>query len=330
MTIAEIAARAGVSKTAVSRYLNDGYVSQEKREAIRRVIEETGYVPSRQAQMLRTGRSRLIGVILPRVDSESVSRMLRGIARALDGTAFQLLLANTENDAARELEYLEVFRKGHVDGILLIATMLTPAHRTAIRQRQVPVVVIGQQTADCSCVYHDDRGAARALTERMLAAGRRQIAYIGVSARDRAAGLGRRQGVQDALEAAGLPWDAARAAQSKFSLEGGEQACERLLRSGAAFDGLFCATDSIAIGAIRALRAAGRRVPEDVMVTGVGHSRLSELVSPTLTTAHYYYEKSGSEAARILLSQIERGDEVRQQIQLGFEVVEQQTTQDAL
>ena len=64
MTIAEIAARAGVSKTAVSRYLNDGYVSAEKREAIRRVIEETGYVPSRQAQMLRTGQSGLIGVIL--------------------------------------------------------------------------------------------------------------------------------------------------------------------------------------------------------------------------------------------------------------------------
>ena len=103
MTIAEIAARAGVSKTAVSRYLNDGYISEEKREAIRRVIEETGYVPSRQAQMLRTGRSRLIGVILPRIDSESVSRIMRGISRALDGTEFQLLLANTENNAAREL-----------------------------------------------------------------------------------------------------------------------------------------------------------------------------------------------------------------------------------
>ena len=83
MTIAEIAARAGVSKTAVSRYLNDGYVSAEKREAIRCVIEETGYVPSRQAQMLRTGQSGLIGVILPRINSESIGRIVRGISRVL-------------------------------------------------------------------------------------------------------------------------------------------------------------------------------------------------------------------------------------------------------
>jgi len=129
MTIAEIAARAGVSKTAVSRYLNDGYVSAEKREAIRRVIEETGYVPSRQAQMLRTGQSGLIGVILPRINSESIGRIVRGISRVLGDSRFQLLLANTDNHAEKELEYLEVFRKGRVDGILLVATMLTPAHR---------------------------------------------------------------------------------------------------------------------------------------------------------------------------------------------------------
>ncbi len=129
MTIAEIAARAGVSKTAVSRYLNDGYVSAEKREAIRKVIEETGYVPSRQAQMLRTGQSGLIGVILPRIDSESIGRIVRGISRVLGSSSYQLLLANTENHAEKELEYLDVFRKGRVDGILLVATMLTPAHR---------------------------------------------------------------------------------------------------------------------------------------------------------------------------------------------------------
>ena len=326
MTIAEIAARAGVSKTAVSRYLNEGYVSAEKRDAIRRVIEETGYVPSRQAQMLRTGRSRLIGVILPRIDSESVSRVVRGISRALDNSPFQLLLANTENDAKRELEYLEVFRQGHVDGILLIATLLTPAHRKAIRECSVPLVLIGQSAADCACVYHDDRAAAHALTARLLAAGRRQIAYIGVTARDRAAGLARRQGVQSALAEAGLAWEDARAEQSPFSIEGGREACARLLRQNIPFDGIFCATDSIAIGAIQALREAGKRVPQDVAVVGVGHSRLSELVHPTLTTAHYYYEKSGEEAARILLSILEGEADMRQQIKLGFEMIEGETT----
>ena len=97
MTIAEIAQRAGVSKAAVSRYLNKGYISSEKREAIRRVIEETGYIPSQQAQTLRTGKSHMIGVIVPRIDSEAVSRVVAGISRIFEEQGYRLLLANTEN-----------------------------------------------------------------------------------------------------------------------------------------------------------------------------------------------------------------------------------------
>ena len=90
MTIAEIAQRAGVSKTAVSRYLNNGYVSDEKKRRIRAVIEETGYTPSRQAQNLRRGNSQTIGVILPKIDSESISRVVAGISQVLEekGSSF--------------------------------------------------------------------------------------------------------------------------------------------------------------------------------------------------------------------------------------------------
>ena len=132
MTIAEIASRAGVSKAAVSRYLNNGYVSSEKREAIRRVIEETGYVPSQQAQTLRTGKSRMVGVIVPRIDSESISRVVAGISKVLEAQGYRLLLANTDNNIQKELEYLEVFRSGNVDGVILVATILSGAHKQAL------------------------------------------------------------------------------------------------------------------------------------------------------------------------------------------------------
>ena len=318
MTIAEIAARAGVSKTAVSRYLNDGYVSAEKREAIRRVIEETGYVPSRQAQMLRTGQSGLIGVILPRINSESIGRIVRGISRVLGDSRFQLLLANTDNHAEKELEYLEVFRKGRVDGILLVATMLTPAHRKAIRECQVPVVVEGQCLSDASCVYHDDQGAAHALTTELIEAGCRRIAYFGVTTRDKAAGLARRHGFLEALAALIQTCD--------FSVESGTEACRNLLQNGTAFDGIFCATDSVAIGAMEALHEAGIKMPDEVKVVGVGHARISGLVRPKLTTAHYFYEKSGEEAARILLEIIRDGVDMHQQIKLGYEIVRREST----
>lgn len=330
MTIAEIAARAGVSKTAVSRYLNDGYVSAEKREAIRVVIEQTGYVPSRQAQLLRTGRSRLVGVILPTITSESMGRVVHGISHALASSDFQMLLANTENDEKKELEYLEVFRKGRVDGILLVATMITPAHRRAIQSCQVPVVVLGQYSAKSCCIYHDDEGAARALTEKMLAAGRRHIAYIGVTPRDRAAGLARRTGVQAALTAAGVPWMEELALQSDFSMQGGATACNKLLAKGLDFDGLFCATDSIAVGAMQALQAAGRSVPDDVAVVGVGDSKLGQLLHPRLTTAHYYHEKCGEEGSRMLLSMMEGEPATIQRLCLGYELIDGETVPERI
>ena len=326
MTIAEIAQRAGVSKAAVSRYLNNGYISSEKREAIRRVIEETGYIPSQQAQTLRTGKSRMIGVIVPRIDSEAVSRVVAGISRIFEEQGYRLLLANTENRMDKELEYLEVFRTGNVDGVLLVATILSPAHRKAVQACSVPVVLLGQQMDGVTCVYHDDRGAAYAVTRLMLQGGRKKLGYIGVTQRDRAAGASRRAGFLDALHEAGLEETASRMEQSDFSIDGGYAAAERMLQRAIDVDGIFCATDSIAIGAMNRLEQYGRRVPEDVALAGIGHSRLGELIRPRLTTAHYYYQTSGEEAAKDLIEMIEQGRDRKKQLKLGFEIRLGETT----
>ena len=320
MTIAEIASRAGVSKAAVSRYLNDGYVSSEKREAIRRVIEETGYVPSQQAQTLRTGKSRMVGVIVPRIDSESISRVVAGISKVLEAQGYRLLLANTDNNIQKELEYLEVFRSGNVDGVILVATILSAAHRQALGALGCPAVLAGQRMEGMSCVYHDDQGAAAAVTGLLLQGGRRRIGYIGVTPRDKAAGAARRAGWQEAMRAAGQEADPAWMEQSDFSIDGGYAAAERLLARVPEIEGLFCATDSIAIGAKKWLEEHGRRIPADIALAGIGHSRLSELVRPKLATAHYYYQASGEEAARDLLEIIEQGVDRKKQLMLGFEV----------
>ena len=320
MTIAEIASRAGVSKAAVSRYLNNGYVSSEKREAIRRVIEETGYVPSQQAQTLRTGKSRMVGVIVPRIDSESISRVVAGISKVLEAQGYRLLLANTDNNIQKELEYLEVFRSGNVDGVILVATILSGAHKQALGALGCPAVLAGQRMEGMSCVYHDDQGAARAVTELLLQTGRRRIGYIGVTPRDKAAGAARRAGWQAAMREAGQEPDPAWMEQSDFSIDGGYAAAERLLARVPDMEGIFCATDSIAIGAKKRIEEDGRRIPDEISLAGIGHSRLSELVRPKLATAHYYYQTSGEEAARDLLEMIEQGIDRKKQLMLGYEV----------
>ena len=189
MNITAFAQYAGVSKAAVSRYFNGGYLSAEKRAQIAAAVEATGYRPSMQAQMLRTRRTRQIEVIMPRLSSESCARMVEGISRVLDDQNYQLLLINTANDNTREVRALDTLRHDTVDGIILIATMFTPEHHAVLQSLHVPVVIVGQQYPGFSCVFHDDFGAAQAATAHMLQKGRRKPGYLGVTLLDKAVGL---------------------------------------------------------------------------------------------------------------------------------------------
>ncbi len=325
MTIAEIAKLAGVSKACVSRYLNHGYVSEEKKRQIQKVIDETGYVPSRQAQILRTGKSKLIGVILPKINSESIGGMTAGISSALNAKGFGILLANTENNIENELRYLELFQQGQVEGVIFLATMLTARHREMIQNYPIPIVVLSQQVDYLSCVYNNDHDAAREITRLLLDTGRRHIGYIGVTQRDRAVGAARRAGFLEALRERELTIPDEQMIVTGFSLEDGNAAAQQLFERAPQVDAVFCATDSIAVGAMQYIKGTGRRIPEDVAIVGIGHSRMTEIVSPRLTTVHLFYETGGSEAAHMLLQILESGIDMKKQLMLGYEIVQQQS-----
>ncbi len=315
MTIAEIAEKAGVSKSAVSRYLNNGYISDKKREIIQKVIEETGYIPSSQAQTLRTGKSHMIGVIVPRIDSDSISRIIAGISEVLEENKYRLLLANTQNRPEKELEYLDVFKNGNVDAVIFIATILTNAHKKAIKSCNVPIVLLGQQMNDISCIYNDDFGAAYELTKLLLENGRDKIGYIGVTNKDKAAGAERLAGFKKAHNT-----NADCIELSDFSLDGGYNATKRLLNKNNDINGLFCATDTIAIGAIKFLKEQNISVPNQISVVSIGDSKLSQLISPRLTTAKYYYADSGGQAAKHIIDMINKENKHIIQTKFGFEI----------
>lgn len=328
MDINEIARLAGVSRATVSRFLNDGYVSQAKRDAIARVIEETGYVPSRQAQQLRTGKTGLVGVIIPKVNSQSVSRMVSGITDALGKNHYQMLLANTNNSASTEVEYLNVFsEKNHVDGIILIATVITDAHREAFANIDVPIVILGQRVEGQDCVYHDDYHAAFDVTQLALKSGKRP-AYIGVLEEDEAAGHMRHLGFLDACAEAGITPSPDAQLTGTFSMDSGYFGCEQILDVEPDVDTIVCATDTIAFGALTCLREYGRRVPEEVQVTGIGDSEFSRAVSPSLTTAHLFYKTSGRDAALMLLAAMDDRESISctREVRMNYEVYSRTST----
>lgn len=322
MTITEIAKMAEVSVSAVSRYLNDGYVSEEKVQRIKAVIEKTGYRPSKQAQSMRTKKSKVIGVILPKISSESIARVAAGISEVLSESGYQMLLANTENNPKKEMEYLQLLNNNPVDGILFSASVFDKAHKEALRKLDVPVVIISQKFEDYACVYHDDYGAACAMIKQLLDSGKRRIGHIGVTLKDEAAGVQRTKAFFDTMEKYEVSVNPQMVMEAPFVMEGGYEAMKHLLNKNPDLDGVFCATDSLAVGAMMYLKEIGKQIPEEIAVTGIGHNRMSRVVTPTLATAHLHYRSSGVEAAKILVEMIEQENVISKQLMLGYEIIE--------
>lgn len=325
MNINDIAKMAEVSRATVSRYLNDGYVSEEKRERIRKVIEETGYTPSRQAQILRTNKTRVVGVIIPKIDSDSISRMVEGISSVLSKAGYQLLLANTHNHARDELDYLQVLENYHVDGIILLGTVFSREHKKRLWELDIPVVVLAQQLPGFACVYNDDYRAALEMTRYMLDTAKHP-GCIGVTHKDKAAGEARWKGFYDACKKKHMAWNENAVIEAEFTIESGYEKAAELFARAPETDTLFCATDRIAYGAVKYLREQGRKVPEEVQVAGVGDSTFSHLMEPELTTVHYYFHASGMEAANMLLELMDGKEEVVREIRMGHRLEIRQST----
>ncbi len=327
MTINEIAQMANVSRATVSRYLNDGYVSEEKRERIARVIEQTGYVPSQQARTLRTGKTHFVGVIIPKISSESIGREVSGITSVLSASGYSAVLANTDGDVDSELSYLKSFvEQGQSDGIILIGTVITDEHKKLFKNFQLPLVVLGQHVTGISCIYFDDYNSVYDLT-LCCTVGSSHPAYISVPERDYATGYLRRKAFLDAIEHQGFDVEAAPIEQGKFNAWSGYTCATKIMEAHPETDAIVCATDEIAAGALTYLRNKGYKVPDDVRVTGLGDSTLAKVVSPSLTTAHYYYRTSGVEAARMLLEAMEQGEAAPRETKMGFKLVLGDSTQ---
>lgn len=325
MTIADIARLAGVSNAAVSRYFNNGYISEEKKEAIRKVIEETGYQPSLQAQTLRTGKTKTIGVIAPKMSSASLGSVIEGVLSVLNENGYQMLLSVTQNDYEKELEYLRTFDDKRVDGVILLATVFTSEHKKVLKNINVPVIILGQKFDGHYCVFHDDYHGMHELTKLILEKGRKKIGYIGVTMQDKATGIERQRGFMAAMKEAGLEVKEEHCLIAKFSVQSGYEKAKEMLKRYPDMDGLVCATDEIAIGAMQYLLSKGVSVPEDICIAGQGDSLLARVAGHSISTVHYSYEKSGEVGANMLMEILSTGETAFKEIMLGYYIVDNAT-----
>jgi DNA-binding LacI/PurR family transcriptional regulator len=325
-TLEAVARVANVSRATVSRVVNgDRRVREQMRSAVEAAVRDLGYVPNRAARSLVTKRSGSVGVVIPEPAAQLFGdpffpRVLRGISDALAVEEMQLVLLMPQV-RADELRVEAYLAAGHVDGVLLISLHGSDPLAVDLHARGIPVVVGGRPpSAGITYVDVDNRRGAAAAVQHLLATGRRHVSTI-AGPQDMPAGADRLAGYHEALGTAGVPVDEQLVEIADFSLEGGRSAMQRLLGRAPGLDAVFVASDLMAMGALSALEAAGRKVPEDVAVVGFDDSPLAAQAHPPLSSVRQPIEEMGREMTRLLTQMVTSRDRVPRQVILATELV---------
>jgi DNA-binding LacI/PurR family transcriptional regulator len=290
-SLKDVAQRAGVSVRTVSNVVNDfPLVAADTRERVRRAIDELQYRPNAAARSLRGGRSGLIGLVLPEIASPYFGELAALVTRAAERRSWTVLVEQTDGDPERERRLLDGGRAPGgqvVDGLLVSPWALSPAD-LGRRPGGPPVVLLGERDAGglFDHVAIDNVAAASAATHHLLATGRRRIAAVGLQPHlANGTAEQRHRGYRAALAEAGIhPDPALEVPVDRLHRPDGAAALRRLLEEGRRFDAVFCFTDQLALGALRALIQAGARVPADVAIAGFDDIEDGRFSTPTLTT----------------------------------------------
>jgi DNA-binding LacI/PurR family transcriptional regulator len=294
----------------VSRVLNDTPgVSPKARELVRTAIEQTGYQPNRAARSLVTRATGSIGLVVSEAHARIFSdpffaSMVRGATEVVRPLGIHLVLMLAEDQRARD-QLLDYLRHGHVDGVLFVSTHAAdPLPRILVAER-LPAVLSARPVTRLPISYVDVDSVAGAglAVEHLLERGRRRIATI-AGPQDMPAGQDRLRGWQEALAERGLPHGPELVGYGDFDRGSGARAMEELLGRGVGFDGLFIASDLMALDAVPVLREHALRVPEDVAVVGFDDSVAATQVRPALTTIRQPVEEMAKALTRTLLDRI--------------------------
>ena len=289
-TLEEVARRAGVSRATVSRVINDSpKVSPEAREAVLEAVAELQYVPNQMARSLVRRRTDTLALVLSEPETRLFSdpffaSIVRGVSAALADTERNLVLL-TARDRREQEKVGRYVMQGHVDGVIFMSLHREDVLPEILDRTGIPVVLSGRPLDGRPVAYvdADNVGGGRTATELLLGTGRRAVGSVTGPA-DMVAGIDRAAGYRAAFEAAGVPVLDDLVEAGDFTELGGRRATEALLARAPDLDGLFVASDPMAVGALAALRAAGRRVPDDVAVVGFDDAEVARDCDPPLTT----------------------------------------------
>ncbi|SIO26335.1 transcriptional regulator, LacI family [Carnobacterium alterfunditum] len=322
VTIKDIAQQAGVAKSTVSRYLNGGSVSKKTKAKLDQIVNETGYTPNTFAQSLKAKKTNMIGTIIPRLDSFATNAILASIDEELRKKQYQLIITNTNQNIEREVENIYTLAKQKVDGIILLATVVTEAHRAAIAAVGIPVLLLGQSAEGLHTIVHQEYEAGFKMGSHAIDLGHKKFLFFTVPEEDKAVGQLRSKGVLDALRK--YPDTFIEIIETNFSFSKAyEKAMDVLPATSATY--VLCATDNIALAVMKAAHTLGLSIPNDFSLSGFGGYTVASIVTPSITTVKYPYKKLGALSVANIIELVE-GKEIVSNLELPNELIKREST----
>lgn len=301
VTIHDVAARAGVSVATVSRVLNGKeLVREETSRQVRAAAKSLRYVPNVAARSLSIRRSQTIGIVLPDVHGEFFSEVIRGIDLAARAEGYHILVSGSHSDPGQMLEVVETMR-GRVDGLVVMAPDVTIAPLEELPK--MPVVLLNSSGVNGDAITIDNYGGARAMMRHLHELGHTRIAFVcgprhNADARERLRGYRHAMRGTAAKSLRALEWS------GDFTEESGFAAGSRIAAQAARPTAVFSANDSMAVGVLASLAAAGIKVPEAMSVVGFDDIPIVRYVAPPLTTMRVDIAELGRRAFALLLDAI--------------------------
>ncbi len=306
ITIRDVAARAGVSVATVSRVLNrKGPIRQATYQKVIEVAESMRFVPHAAARSLSTRSTQTIGVVLPELYGEFFSEVIRGVDVAARQHGYHIILSGSHSDREEMVAVLQAVH-GRVDGLIVMSPDLAPSTLLRDLPSTLPVIVLNSTGAGGPSITIDNSRGARAVVRHLAALGHERIAFIG-GPRKNADAVQRCRGFVDGMRAAGLKGADALRLDGDFTEESGYRAGLAIAKLSPLPTAVFAANDSMAIGALRAMRESSIAVPDELALVGFDDIPIARYVTPTLTTVSVDMAELGRRAFELLLGLI--GDE---------------------
>jgi len=311
ITIEDVAQEAGVSRQTVSRAINGkGEISEATRQRVLEVADRLGYRPSRIARSLATRSSRTIGLVMPDIANPFFPEIARGAGEAAYGLGYQLFLSNTAEDPEREWSILRSLEEQWVAGLIVCSSRLSDEQLIEVGRRQAPLLLFNRvvEGADAASLLVDDAGGARAMMAHLLVAGHQEIGLLLGPTRSWS-GMRRHEAYRAMLEMADITAREDHVVHGAPDVAGGRQAMEQLLEQAPGITAIFAYNDLMALGAMQACQAAGRRVPDDCAIAGCDDIPLAALATPALTTVKVDKTATGRRAMEMLHGMISGAEE---------------------